>query len=543
VISTFAMYYRTPRAPSLCDQEIIRQITHLAGVAIQRKLTEEKLRRSEAYLAEAQRWAHTGSWALDTTTRKYVYWSEEMFRIWGFDPQQGPPDGRSLVQRMHPADRDRMVEYYRKAKREKRDYGAEFRIVLPDGTVRHIQGVAHPVLSASGELVELVGTHIDITERKGAEEALRAAETRFRTFVDHASDALFVHGEEAKIVDVNRQACESLGYTREELIGMTAHEFDSAADAAFIRYLGERLDAGEICTFEASHRRKDGTVFPVEVRMRPFWHAGHWFGLALARDITESKRAEEERERLRQMEADLAHINRVSMMGELAASLTHDIRQPITAAATNAKTCLRWLQRDPPDMEEACETVSRIVKDVNRAAEIINRVRALYRREAQQRELVDVNDLIEEMIVLLRNEASRYSIAMQNDLARNLPRVMADRVQLQQVFMNLVLNGIEAMKDSTGELTIKSEQTGDGQVLISVSDSGVGLPCEKVEQIFNAFFTTKPQGTGMGLTITRSIVEAHGGRLWATANSGRGATFHFTLPAEAKAAEMQPTGT
>jgi signal transduction histidine kinase len=219
-------------------------------------------------------------------------------------------------------------------------------------------------------------------------------------------------------------------------------------------------------------------------------------------------------------------------MGELTASLAHEIRQPITAALTNAKTCLRWLGRDEPDVAEACEAASRLVKDVTRAADIIGRISALFKKGGLQRELVDVNELTREMIVLLRSEANRYSISIRTELAEDLPKVMADRVQLQQVFMNLMLNGIDAMKETTERsvLTIKSE-AGDGQLLISVSDTGVGLPRDQEDQIFRAFFTTKDNGTGMGLPISRSIIESHGGRLWAASASGRGATFQFTLPA------------
>jgi signal transduction histidine kinase len=219
-------------------------------------------------------------------------------------------------------------------------------------------------------------------------------------------------------------------------------------------------------------------------------------------------------------------------MGELTASLAHEIRQPISAAVTNAKTCLRWLSRDEPDVAEACEAASRLVKDVTRAADIIGRISSLFKKGEMQRESVDVNELIREMIVLLRSEASRYSISIRTELAEGLPKLMADRVQLQQVFMNLMLNGIEAMKDmGTGsELTIKTEMGQGGQLLISVSDTGVGLPPEEAEQIFKAFFTTKDNGTGMGLPISRSIIESHGGRLWAADNSPRGASFHFTLP-------------
>jgi len=254
-------------------------------------------------------------------------------------------------------------------------------------------------------------------------------------------------------------------------------------------------------------------------------------------DVTERKLAEEERERLRQVQADLAHVTRVTTMGELTASLAHEIKQPISAAVTDAKTCLRWLGRDDPDIAEAREAASRTVKDAMRAADIISSISLLFKKGALQRELLDVNELIREMIVLLRSEASRYSISIHGDLADNLPKIMADRVQLQQVLMNLMLNGIDAMKDmgAGGELTINSQQSENGQLLISVGDTGMGLQQEQAEQIFDAFFTTKPQGTGMGLPISRSIIESHGGRLWAATHSSRGATFQFTLPSEGAA--------
>jgi PAS domain S-box-containing protein len=411
VIATFAMYYREPRRPSQRDQEIIEQITHLAGVAIERKLTQEALRRSEAYLAEAQRLTHTGSWAYKVEGS--LYWSEENCRIWGIDLPQDRLNLETVLQRVHPEDRDRVRENLEKTVRERKDHDHEFRIVLSNGTVRHLHAVGHPVYSASGELMEVVGTHVDVTERK---------------------------------------------------------------------------------------------------------------------------RAEEERERVLKLEVELAHMNRVSTMGELAASLAHEIKQPISAAMTNARTSFRWLQRDPPEIEEARQTASRVVADVNRAAEIINHLQCLYKKDAPtEREWVDVNQIAREMLVLMRTEAHRYSISMRTELAVDLPEITADRVQLQQVFMNLMLNGIEAMKVTGGELTIRSERTTDGYLLISIKDTGVGLPTEKVDQIFSAFFTTKSQGTGMGLSISRTIVESHGGRLWAAANSGQGATFHFTLPTHVRA--------
>ena len=375
-----------------------------------RKRAEEALRRSEVYLADAQMLTRTGSWAWSVATGQSVYWSPENYRLYGFDPEGGIPSNEVFYQRIHPEDRDRVrAETILEKLDESTHFDVEFRIVLPGGAVRYVRSMGHPVRNISGDLLEFVGTSIDVTERK---------------------------------------------------------------------------------------------------------------------------RADEERERLRQVQADLAHLSRVTTMGELTASLAHEIRQPISAAVTNARTCLRWLGRDAPDVPEAFEAASRIVKDVTRATDIIGRISLLFKKEALQRELVDVNELIREMIVLLRSEANRYSISIRTELAEHLPGVMGDRVQLQQVFMNLMLNGIDAMKDMTGAtaLTIKSE-TADAQLLVSVSDTGVGFPQEQADQIFKPFFTTKDNGTGMGLAISRSIIESHGGRLWAAGASGRGATFHFTLPA------------
>jgi len=277
--------------------------------------------------------------------------------------------------------------------------------------------------------------------------------------------------------------------------------------------------------------RKDGREFPVEISLSPLETDEGMVVSSAIRDITQRKRAEEA---LRQSQADLARVTRVTSMGELTASLAHEVNQPIAAAITNSNTCLRWLARDPPDVEEAREAASRSVKDATRAADIVKRLRSMFKKGTPQREPVDVNDVIRDVIVLLRNEAYRYSVSIHADLAADLPQMLDDRVQLQQLFTNLMLNGIEAMKevDAARELTIKSEQAENSHLLISVSDKRVGLAPEQAEQIFKAFYTTKPDGTGMGLAISRSIIESHGGRLWATANSGRGATFHVTLPSE-----------
>ncbi len=252
--------------------------------------------------------------------------------------------------------------------------------------------------------------------------------------------------------------------------------------------------------------------------------------------LSEQKRAEEV---LRQAQADLARVNRVTTMGALTASIAHEVNQPIAAAATNADACVRWLSRDPPNLEEARAAAMGIVKDATRAAEIINRIRLLFKKGATQRELLDVNDVIREMIVLLRGEVAQHSVSVRTELAADLPPVRGDRVQLQQVMMNLMSNGIDAMKDVEGprELAIKSQRAENEQLMVSVSDTGVGLPLQQAEQIFNAFVTTKFHGTGMGLSISRSIVESHSGRLWAADNSPRGASFHLILPAKVEARE------
>ena len=387
-------------------------------VTEQERLTEE-LRLSERYLSEAQSLTHTGSCAIDGRSRETVYWSDEMFRIFEFDSQQGLPMFDQWLQRIHPEDRDKVKLASERTFFTKETCDLEFRIVQPDGTVKHIHGIGHPVLSATGELVQVLGTMVDVTERKRAEEA---------------------------------------------------------------------------------------------------------------------------RDRLRRLEAELAHINRVSTLGEMAASLAHEIKQPIAATVTSANSCVEWLAHEPPNLDRARAAAARIDKYGNRAAEIIDRIRSFYRKSPPQRELVDLDGIIQEMLTLLKCEADRYSVAMRTELAADLREIMADRVQLQQVFMNLMVNAIEAMRASGGELTVKSHLQG-GHLQFSVSDTGVGLPKENPEQIFSAFYTTKPQGSGMGLAISRSIVESHDGGLWATANDRRGATFHFTLPTAAEILQVPATGT
>ena len=379
---------------------------------------------------------------------------------------------------------------------------------------------------------------LEIAERKRAEAQLRESEERWRDVFENNPTMYFVVDAAGTVMAVNPFGAEQLGYNVDELVGQPVlgvlYESDREAVQRNVAQCLKQI--GQSMSWELRKVRKGGSVIWVRETARAVLRLNGPIVLIACEDITEQKRAEEA---LRQAQADLAHVTRVTTMGELTGSLAHEVNQPITAAVTNANTCLRWLAGDAPNIEEARAAAMRIVKDGTRAAEIISRIRLLFKKGTPERELVDVNEVIREMTVLLRNETTRGSISVRTELAADLPQVMGDRVQLQQVMMNLFMNSIDAMKDVDGtrELAIKSQRAENEQLMVSVSDTGVGLPPQQTDQIFNAFFTTKLHGTGMGLSISRSIVESHGGRLWAADNSPRGASFYLTLPTKVEAHE------
>jgi len=366
---------------------------------------------------------------------------------------------------------------------------------------------------------------------------LQSSEDRLRLVIDTIPAYAWSARPDGSVDFINQRFLEFTGRSKEDIQGWgwacLVHPDDLTG------YVGgwqAAVATGEPMESEVRVRRMDEDYRWLLIRNVPLrderGNIVNWYGTAI--DIEERRRAEAA---LRQAQADLARVNRMSTLGELTASLAHEVNQPIAAALTNANTCLRWLTRDHPDLEEARAAASRIVKDQRRAAEIISRIRLLFKKSTPEWEVVDVNESIREMIVLLRSEATRYNITVRTELAADLPRIMGDRVQLQQVLMNLIVNSIDAMKevDGTRELAIRSQQDDDGQLIVSVCDTGVGLPPQQADQIFNAFFTTKPHGTGMGLRISRSIIESHGGRLWAADNSPRGASFYFSLSTKTEA--------
>jgi len=396
-------------------------------------------------------------------------------------------------------------------------------------------------IQGQDELAQLGRVSNDTAQRlQDLYESLQSSEDRLRRVINTIPAHVWSTLPDGSVDFINQRLLESTGLSIAALLGSGWQSIIHPDDrAGFIAKWRSALAAGEPAEMEARVWTAQRDYRSLLVRNVPL-RDGHgeivkWYGTGI--DIEDRKRAEES---LRKAQADLAHANRVTTMGELSASLAHEINQPISGAITNASTCLRWLDRAEPDLEGARVAASRIIRDANRAAEIIDRVKLLFSKGVVTKERLDVNEVIREMELLLHTEATQHSVSVQTKLAADLPLIAGDRVQLQQVLMNLMINSIDAMKavDGPRQLTLGTQNDSGEQLLVWVADTGIGLPANQAGQIFDAFFTTKQHGTGMGLRISRTIIEAHGGRLWATDNHPRGANFHFTLAVSSGAGSL-----
>src|ERR1700722_15085013 len=506
------------------------------------KEAERKLRRSEAYLAEAQRLSHTGSWAWNARRREFVFRSPEAHRMLGLDPENEAVPQQPLWDRVHREDRDRVIEMVRQALRGRTDFEGDYRIVLPDGSTRYVHSVGHTVVGDEDEVTELVGTHVDVTEQHLAREALQKAvdeikksEDRLRLVIDTIPTLVWRAGPDGVPAFLNQPALDYTGISSEQAATAWPRAFHPDDKKGMLKKWSAIRQSGMPGGLEARLRRFDGEYRWFLFQALPLRdEAGNivkWYGSST--DIEDRKQAESA---LHAAQSALAHASRVAMLGEISATIAHEVNQPLAAIVANAQACLRFLRHEKPRLDDVRGAIEWIVKDGNRASEVIQRVRALLKKADTHKAPLDVNDIINEVGALLQRELAAQRVALRLDLAPALPLITADRVQLQQVIINLVMNGADAMQtiaNGPRALMIRSRQAEPDQVLVAVKDSGVGIAPGNADRLFAPFFSTKPSGLGMGLAICHSIIEDHGGRLWAADNDeGPGATFQFALPSQ-----------
>jgi PAS domain S-box-containing protein len=496
-----------------------------------RKRAEEALRRSEAYLAEGQRISQTGSWAWNPVDGG-IFWSAEHFRIFGLEPREEAPSHKEMLERVHPEDRRRFAMEFQAAVSARTDYVVDCRIVRPDGSLRYVQSRARPVFDASGALVEYVGTIMDTTERREAEAKLHESERRFRELAEAIPHHVWTYRRDGSVGYHNRRLVDYTGLSEGQLGRggwdvLALHPDDVERGRAA---WAERWANGGAYEIEQRIRGRDGLYRRFLSRAVPVYGPNgdivEWFGTDTP--IEERKLAEEAAQKARD---ELAHVNRALTVAELTASIAHELNQPLAAVVTNANACERWLAGPAPNIGEAHQGLRRIARDANRASAVIARIRGLLTRRSSQRSELSIAEVVGEVASIVEGEARAKDVVMTIAVQDALPPVMADRVQIQQVLLNLLVNAMDAMSSAVGPRTLEVRAARlMAEVTVSVRDSGPGLHPKSTERIFEAFFTTKREGMGMGLAISRSIVEAHGGKMRATNNEGAGATFEFTLP-------------
>jgi len=529
VLGTFAIFQDHPSSPTQLQLDLINQVTHIASIAIERASSETALRQSETFLAEAQRLSRIGSfsWRVDPD---HITWSEQLYRIYEFEP--GVPVTLDLIRtRVHPEDLTLYEKMVEQARNGAEDFEWQYRLLMPDQSIKYMHAVARATRNDGGQLEYLAAVQ-DITRRRLIEEELRRSEAflaegqqlaRMGNFWWRTATNEILWSEPMyRIFEFEPSTTVTLG-----LIASRVHPDDMPSLSDMI----ERAERGE--DFEYEHRivMPDGSVKYLHLiahRSRDDHRGPEYIGAV--QDVTQRHMSEEALSKAR---SELAHVSRAMSLGALTASIAHEVNQPLSGIITNASTCMRMLDAEPPNVDGARETAKRTIRDGRRAAEVIARLRALFARKETVTELVDLNEATREVIALSRSELERNRVITKTELAPQLPLITGDRVQLQQVIMNLLRNGSDAMTDvdeRPRELLFRTEVEEGDRVRVSVQDAGTGFTSQSLDQLFQSFYTTKQEGMGIGLSVSRSIIENHHGRLWATPNEGPGVTFSFSIP-------------
>jgi len=517
------------------NEELRREIGERREMEKRLLASETLLKESEARLWEMINTIPVVAWfSLPDGTNQFhnKRWSEYT----GISREESTGSGWRAA--YHPEDLPRLVKRRQEYMSAGEPGEIQARVRRFDGEYRWFLIRAEPFRDESGEIVRWYGTCTDIHDRKLAQDELQRSEEKYRVVVETASDAIISMDEGGVIIFANAAAKSILGYEPAELMGKPLTMLMPAMMRqlhrnGFSRYVATGHRNINWRGTELTALRKNGQEFPVEISFGEMTRDGHKAFTGLIRDITEKKRIEET---LRNTQAQLSRATRTATVGEFAASIAHEINQPLAAVVANGHACLRWLSSGPEGLAKAQEAAERIVRDGKEAGEIMRRIRVLFKKASIEKAELDLNEVIAEVVHLLGGETAKRRVAIEAELADDLPPVVGDRVQLQQVAFNLLLNGIEAMEPALGrprKLFIRSKRENPETILVEIQDNGVGM--ENAEKVFEAFFTTKEQGMGMGLTICRSIIDAHHGRLWAASSEGEGTTFSFTLP-------VQPSG-